>query len=286
MVLVPALACVLLAGCGEEGGPPRRMGTGPSTQGNEAGKGSSGPAKEAASTGWAKIRGHVVYQGTAPVMAFIDAIRKHEDRSVCEAGTDREKSEQTWIVGPDGSVANAVLWLQPPENTFFKIKDDMKKPADVKLHQPHCAYMPHAVALFPKYIDKDTGTMKLTGQVLEILNDSPINHNAKMKVGGRDLNQNIEHGKSITLSKLDPTDEPIKVECSIHNWMNAYIWAFDHPYFAVTRDDGNFEIVVPAGIPVTLMGWHEQRKDWGPIATLTLKDGEERDLNNIEISAR
>ena len=24
--------------------------------------------------------------------------------------------------------------------------------------------------------------------------------------------------------------------------MKAYVWVFDHPYFAVTDDDGNFEI--------------------------------------------
>ena len=35
---------------------------------------------------------------------------------------------------------------------------------------------------------------------------------------------------------------PINIECSIHPWMKAYVWVFKHPYFAVTDDDGNFEI--------------------------------------------
>ena len=40
----------------------------------------------------------------------------------------------------------------------------------------------------------------------------------------------------------------ISVECNIHSWMDAYIGAVPHPYFAVTGNDGTFEIHnVPPG---------------------------------------
>lgn len=48
-----------------------------------------------------------------------------------------------------------------------------------------------------------------------------------------------------------------------HVWMAAYVWGFDHPYYAVTDAGGKFSI---AGVPpgkYTLHVWHEgwKRKD-------------------------
>ena len=44
---------------------------------------------------------------------------------------------------------------------------------------------------------------------------------------------------------------------NIYPWMGGYVWAFDHPYFAVTDADGRFELPnVPAG-KWRLVAWHE-----------------------------
>ena len=41
---------------------------------------------------------------------------------------------------------------------------------------------------------------------------------------------------------------PTKVVCDIHPWMTSYIMITDHPFVAVTKADGSFEIHgVPAG---------------------------------------
>ena len=49
----------------------------------------------------------------------------------------------------------------------------------------------------------------------------------------------------------------IKVKCDAHEWMRAWIWEFDHPYFATTGEDGHFTIKdVPPGT-YTLVSWHE-----------------------------
>ena len=40
--------------------------------------------------------------------------------------------------------------------------------------------------------------------------------------------------------------------------MLAHVWVFDHPYAAVTNDDGVFVMPrVPAGTDVRVMAWHE-----------------------------
>ena len=40
----------------------------------------------------------------------------------------------------------------------------------------------------------------------------------------------------------------IPIGCDVHPWMRAYVSVVAHPYFAVTRSDGTFEINdVPPG---------------------------------------
>ena len=82
---------------------------------------------------------------------------------------------------------------------------------------------------------------------------------------------------------LKPDSRPYLVECSIHPWMKAYVWALDTPYAAVTDKDGKFEIKnVPTGVEVSVVGWHEGAKYFygGKDGTpLTLKDGETKKLD-------
>jgi plastocyanin len=52
----------------------------------------------------------------------------------------------------------------------------------------------------------------------------------------------------------------VNVFCDIHSYMYATILVFDHPYFAVPDDDGNFSI---AGVPegrYTLAYWYGRKK--------------------------
>ena len=50
---------------------------------------------------------------------------------------------------------------------------------------------------------------------------------------------------------------PIPFKCDIHPWMKGYVRVFDHPYFAVTDEDGKFEIKnAPAG-KWRIVYWHE-----------------------------
>ena len=51
---------------------------------------------------------------------------------------------------------------------------------------------------------------------------------------------------------------PTRVDCSIHAWMKAWLIILDHPYVAITDEDGRFEIKnVPAG-EWTFRFWHER----------------------------
>ena len=50
----------------------------------------------------------------------------------------------------------------------------------------------------------------------------------------------------------------MRVQCGIHPWMRAYVAVLDHPFFAVTDEQGRFEIRdLPPG-KVTVRVWHEK----------------------------
>jgi hypothetical protein len=56
----------------------------------------------------------------------------------------------------------------------------------------------------------------------------------------------------------DATGEILKFKCDVHPWMTGYVGVSAHPFFAVTGEDGKFEIPkVPAG-KYTLEAWHER----------------------------
>jgi hypothetical protein len=60
--------------------------------------------------------------------------------------------------------------------------------------------------------------------------------------------------------KVDTTATlPMPVVCNIHTWMKGYLLALDHPYAAVTGQDGRLEIKnVPTG-EHEFQFWHEKK---------------------------
>ena len=57
--------------------------------------------------------------------------------------------------------------------------------------------------------------------------------------------------------KFDSVETMVYVKCDVHPWMSSYIGVLPHPFFAVTGDDGKFEIDgLPAG-KYTVEAWQE-----------------------------
>jgi hypothetical protein len=104
-------------------------------------------------------------------------------------------------------------------------------------------------------------------QVMAMVNHDPFFHNlhffnaknvSLLNVPMSDPDQKIEH--RFLRTPLRNEKGVMRLQCDVHNNMNAYWAAFDHPYFAVTDADGKFEIRgIPAG-KYTLVAWHEGYK--------------------------
>jgi hypothetical protein len=60
------------------------------------------------------------------------------------------------------------------------------------------------------------------------------------------------------VKKFEGPSSIVKFKCDVHPWMTGYVAVTDHPFFAVTGDDGSFTIPnVPAGT-YTIEAWHER----------------------------
>ena len=58
--------------------------------------------------------------------------------------------------------------------------------------------------------------------------------------------------------KFEKAEVMVKFKCDVHPWMSAYAGILDHPFFAVTNEEGAFEIKdLPPGNYV-IEAWHEK----------------------------
>jgi hypothetical protein len=98
-----------------------------------------------------------------------------------------------------------------------------------------------------------------TGQTLQVINSDPVTHNIHpMAEINREWNHSQGAGDPPIARKFIKPEIMIRVKCNIHSWMHAFIGVLDHPYFAVSKDDGSFEIKnLPPGA-YTIAVWQEK----------------------------
>jgi hypothetical protein len=62
--------------------------------------------------------------------------------------------------------------------------------------------------------------------------------------------------------------EIIRVDCDLHPWMRAWVVVAEHPFYALTNDQGEFTLAnVPAG-QYTIQVWHERLGTVGRAVTV------------------
>ncbi|MFO0863618.1 MAG: hypothetical protein U0744_02980 [Gemmataceae bacterium] len=206
----------------------------------------------AAQDSWGTIRGQILWGGKDIPKADVFNIGKNPDKDFClsKGAVDNE----TWVVDPKTKgLRDVFVWLAPKDakdkTARLPIHPKLKAvPADAaSMDQPVCSFIPHALAL-------------RHGQSLLALNSSGIGHNFRY-VGSPNVPANsgnllIPAGKQVEIKNLAADRLPIRVSCSVHPWMDAWIRVFDHPYFAVTDAQGSFQIKdAPVG-EFRLLIWH------------------------------
>lgn len=243
------------------------------------------PVVKAAAAGgsWATVKGRIVGVGQFPKREPVKINPMHNDRLFCLK--NGEFLDEEWIVDPKTKgLKNVFVWLAPADKEGkLSIHPDRAKIAasdeKVVIDQPICMFVPHAVAL-------------REGQTLVVKNTSKVLHNFNW-AGDGEINKGgnfgIEAGGERELTiKAHPM--LINLSCQIHPWMRGSMLCFDHPYFAVTDEQGRFAIKEAPTGPCRLMIRHStgyylggrKGRDGGPITIEAVGSG---DLGAIEFPA-
>jgi hypothetical protein len=194
-------------------------------------------AAVATGTGWATIRGQFVFDGDPPAMPPY-GVTKEQD--ICSIN-GKVPLQETLIVSPDSKgIKNVVVFLRDAS----RVNDSAQPKSDpIEFDQKHCVFLSHVIGIN-------------VGQPLDIKNSDPTGHNTNILGSG--FNQLIPAGGAIPYKPQKESQVPDKVTCSIHPWMTAYMLPRKNGYFAVTDENGKFEIAnVPAGEPLEFQVWHE-----------------------------
>ncbi|MGH7553436.1 MAG: carboxypeptidase regulatory-like domain-containing protein [Longimicrobiales bacterium] len=188
--------------------------------------------------GMVTIAGSVRFEGAPPARQPIDM---GADPYCANAHGTHPPTAKAIDIGPEGRLRSAVVYVKqglPAE----------KPPAPtqpVVLDQRGCMYEPRVVAL-------------RAGQTLVVRNSDATLHNVHVSPQS---NRGFNIGQPIrgleAKRVFDKAEVGIKVACDIHGWMGGAIAVFDHPWFAVTGEDGSYSLEgLPAGDYVVEV-WHE-----------------------------
>jgi hypothetical protein len=97
------------------------------------------------------------------------------------------------------------------------------------------------------------------GQELRMKNGDPFIHNVRsLSRKNRQFNIVQPQGTPERKKTFDQAEGPITLKCDFHRWMEAHLWVMDHPFYAVTNPEGEFEILdLPPGA-YEISAWHEK----------------------------
>lgn len=201
-----------------------------------------------------QIIGKVTLVGTPPKMKPITAMAAMPN---CARMHKEPVYEDTVVVGPKGELANVIVFLK--EATPGELKGPQID-TSATLDQKGCMFVPHVLAV-------------QTGQPVILVSSDAFLHNARSEAVSNKA-FNIPQF-TVAANQLRPftAEETFLVKCDVHPWMRAVVRVFDHPFFAVTAEDGEFKIKLK-GLKdgtYTVQAWHEMYKDSEP-QSVEIKD--------------
>ncbi len=202
------------------------------------------------------LSGRVSFEGTAPENRMV----KISGDPLCARAHAGGMAFENYIV-KDGGLDNVFVYVKDGLGNYY-----FDAPAQpVKLDQQGCRYVPHVVGV-------------QVGQAVEVSNSDATMHNVHaVPAVNREMNigQHVKDQKNTHTFTAAEVMVPLK--CDLHPWMNAYVGVVAHPYYAVTKDGGRFELKnLPAGT-YTIEAWHE--KAGTQTQQVTIGQKETKDVN-------
>lgn len=212
-----------------------------------------------AANGSALLAGMVTLKGTPKPEVPIDL------GATCGALQARPITTRHYVVGPQGQLANVVVYIK----SGLQRKFGPVQPGPL-IDQVNCMFEPYVSGM-------------VAGQSFQVRNSDPLLHSVHFTpkvAGNREFNiGQPTQGQANTLSIANP-EMHARIKCDTHPWMFTYISVFDHPYFAVTDTNGFFQLPaqIPAGTYI-IGASHLKTTGSGDLTQeVTLREGEQRSI--------
>ncbi|WP_051669784.1 carboxypeptidase regulatory-like domain-containing protein [Bryobacter aggregatus] len=187
----------------------------------------------------ATLTGRIEFSGKRPAAT---PIQMDQDQDCARMNAAHPKTNEVIAVDKKGGLSNTFVYLK----TGLEGKIFAPPATPAVMDQKGCWFGPRVLGIQAK-------------QPLRITNSDPVTHNIHpMAQVNREWNQSQGPGDEPIVRRFARQEVVIPVKCNIHKWMHASIAVVDHPYFAISSSDGNFEILnVPPG-EYTVAAWHEK----------------------------
>lgn len=186
-----------------------------------------------------RISGSVKWAGPAPHPQDFPVTK---DPQICDPEGKKTTSLDRLIVGPEGGVANTIVYLKNISAGKSLDLPEQRRHLD----QHHCRYIPH-ILLVPQNAE------------LQMQSSDATLHTIHMD-GAASFNLPFPFPNQVNARTMS-TPGLVNLRCNGgHVWMNAEMMVVAHPYYTVTDESGHFELTnVPPGT-YELVAWHE---GWG-----------------------
>jgi hypothetical protein len=180
----------------------------------------SAGAARAADAGSGAVAGKVSFSGAVPPAQKVKLAADPKCVALHPGGL-----EKVPVKVKDGGLADVLVYVKSGLDGAFPAPTE-----PLLLDQVGCEYHPTVVVV-------------RVGQPLKIRNSDDTLHNIHPRPT---LNKEFNVGQprkgmEVTRS-FDQPELMIPTGCDVHPWMRSYISVLPHPFFAVTREDGTYEI--------------------------------------------
>ena len=165
-------------------------------------------------------------------------IKMGGDPNCLKVNAGRRVTADIVVRGADGELANVFV------NVSGAFPQAPASNGSVTFDQQGCMYHPRVLGA-------------QVGQTLVIKNDDATLHNIHSVSKKYTFDVSQPPASMAYNVPLKSDEVMLHVKCNVHPWMTGYIGIANNPYFAVTAEDGKFQISgVPAG-KQTIQVWHE-----------------------------